>query len=343
MKRLAPGRFRLAFRLRTIIVAITALCLLLGSIARRWAVINAEFDAATTLQAPKWSDWHEPRRGPPRSAAGWVVSYPNPEMTDGMHNLSLALNQPVSAAEVLAFWRSPPKIHVRVERQRVTDQDVKLCNSFRNLSSLALTNVGLTDRQLALLSETSQLATLILPLNPLHDASAERISKLPSLKYLDLSQTEVTDIGVCHLARLRRLESLLLNNTSVEFFESNASAVSDRGVRCLAGCHTLQHVELNHTRITGQAMADLAKLPALLHLSLRGTDITDEGVRHLLRAKPCPPIAYLCLSDTNVTDEVIPLLKQLPGLVTIELDGTRVDPDRAAELGKFLMQRAFPP
>ena len=109
---------------------------------------------------------------------------------------------------------------------------------------------------------------------------------MSNLTLLDLSGTRVTGPGLEHLQELIRLERLDLSSTPL----------SDAGLKHLAGPGPFWSLDL----------ADTA--------------VGDAGLEHLARHK----LAFLNLARTHVTDAGLKYLEKIPGIMGVNLEGTRV-------------------
>lgn len=305
------------FRLRSVFVALVILCGALACVAQHWRAVRAEVVAASRLRTATYKHWRELPADTVVSGRAWLVTnYGSPIRQPNF------LSGPVTLSEALTIWRSPVSVHLESVFHQVTDDEIELCNAFRRLAMLRISYANLSDKRFARLTATQYLERLELDVNPLHDESAIRIGRMTSLKFLTLSSTDVTDAGVCHFVNLRHLEHLNL---------SDNAAVTDHGICCLSSCKSLRWIYLNGTSITDDALLCLSAIPCLSHLSVDGTKVTDKGIRHLANSPSRETIEYLGLSDTKVTDDVLPILAQFPRLGGAILKGTAVDPDKAEE------------
>jgi hypothetical protein len=94
---------------------------------------------------------------------------------------------------------------------------------------------------------------------------------------------------------------------------SGSKAVTDEGVRALAGLPGLRHLDLGGTAVTDRALDVLGTIPALESISLWGTRITDGGMRAL---GACDALRSVNLSGTGVGDAAVRALAGKPHLHT---------------------------
>jgi len=109
------------------------------------------------------------------------------------------------------------------------------------------------------------------------------------------------------LADIRRIEHL------VRLDLSGSKAVTDEGVRALAGLTALRHLDLGGTAITDRALHVLQTLPALESLALWGTRVTDAGINAL---SACEALRSVNLGGTRVGDAAVRALAGKPHLHT---------------------------
>lgn len=109
------------------------------------------------------------------------------------------------------------------------------------------------------------------------------------------------------LTDVRRVEHL------VRLDASGSKAVTDEGVRALAGLSGLRHLDLGGTAITDRALDVVRSLPALESLSLWGTHVTDAGMDAL---RACDSLRTVNLGGTRVGDAAVRALAGKPHLHT---------------------------
>lgn len=97
------------------------------------------------------------------------------------------------------------------------------------------------------------------------------LSRLHSLENLYFGSTAVSDVGLRMLAGFENLKTLYLYNTRV----------TDEGLKRLATCHSLETLLLYKTQITDAGVKKLARLPKLQTLGLISTAVTDVSLAKL--------------------------------------------------------------
>ena len=187
----------------------------------------------------------------------------------------------------------------------VTDAGLRLKElaPFKNLQSLLLRCVNVTDAGLKELAPLQDLQALSLEGTPVTDAGLKELAALKSLQTLNLTATgpaatDVTDAGLKELANFKSLQALDLGGTKV----------TDAGMKELAGLQRLHTLGLWRTKVTDAGLKEFAGLKNLQRLDLTETHITDAGLRELAGLQN---LRLLALGYTQVTDVG---LKELAGL-----------------------------
>jgi hypothetical protein len=109
------------------------------------------------------------------------------------------------------------------------------------------------------------------------------------------------------LSDLRRVEHI------VRLDLSGSKAVTDAGIRVLAGLPRLRHLGLGGTAITDRALDVLRTLPSLETVSLWGTAVTDAGMDAL---RTCDALRCVDLGGTRTGDAAVLALAGKPHLHT---------------------------
>lgn len=120
------------------------------------------------------------------------------------------------------------------------------------------------------------------------------------------------------------------------------TAITDDGLRHLAGAHNLHHLVLGNQRpirqrsspfsqspITDAGLIHLKRIPNLSQLSLNSMPITDAGLGTL---KQLPRLTVLYLTETEVTGPGLSVLKSMPKLQAVTLEGGAIDDQSLSHL-----------
>lgn len=123
---------------------------------------------------------------------------------------------------------------------------------------------------------------------------------LPQLERIVLIDTAVTDEGLRRLAGLKHLRELSVID----------APVTDEGLRHLRELTNLRRLRLDHTQVTDAGLPHLATLSQLERLDLVGTQITDDGLAPLAGLAN---LSQLYVNRTAVTEAgVMRLQASLP-------------------------------
>ena len=133
----------------------------------------------------------------------------------------------------------------------------------------------------------------------------------------------VDDTDLAGILAPRTMQRLLLGRT----------AVTDEGVRNLAGAVQLRDLNLDGTSITDETLRVIGNLHQLEELDLSSTHVTDQGLEELQRLKR---LRVLWLSNTKISDEGLIHLANLKSLEQLHTDRTRVTPQGLKSLGRSL-------
>jgi hypothetical protein len=131
------------------------------------------------------------------------------------------------------------------------------------------------------------------------DAMLREVSRVDGLAALHLGGSQaLTDDGLRHLAGMATLRHLVLDGT----------AITDRGLAALGSLTALETLSLAGTRVTDEGMTALTRHAALRDLNLMGTRTGDGAIRALVGH----PGLRVFRSGAAVTDGGLALLHELP-------------------------------
>lgn len=132
----------------------------------------------------------------------------------------------------------------------VSNEAIDLTRTFPETLRLTLRDSDITDDQLGMLTSLRQLESLHLNDTPITDAGVAHLVNFKKLKWLELNNTGITDAATVHLAQLPNLEVLRLRGT----------LVSDQGVMRLTALKNLREVMLypppGHSNLISCQMRD---------------------------------------------------------------------------------------
>jgi len=177
------------FSLRTLLVAMTAICLGPGGIVA--------YEQGKARQKQRTVEAIE-------AAGGYVFYDEDAPARSGVMRLVLG-NDRFGNVNGVDFnpWKK--------ENRQITDADLRHLKSFPRLNHLVLKNCKqITDAGLGELSGLPNLQYLYLNDTPITDAGLAHIAGLKSLEELSLTNTQVTGAGLVQLAGLTKLQFLYL-------------------------------------------------------------------------------------------------------------------------------------
>jgi hypothetical protein len=145
------------------------------------------------------------------------------------------------------------------------------------------------------------------------DDQMKYLAKMTSLRVLDLRGTSVTAVGLAQLKcqpTLQELDvwacrdiddaamNLISDFKSLRALRIGLSKVTDKGLAKIEGLQSLEELDLQECPITDAGLAHVGKLRALRRLSLYETEVSDEGLALL---EPIGELDEINLNDTKVT------------------------------------------
>jgi Leucine-rich repeat (LRR) protein len=215
---------------------------------------------------------------------------------------------------------SYPIIENTIEiNDKITDEDIQAISQLKNLRTLGLINVGLTDisflelnknleeifldnndiTDISLFGEFSLLNILTISYNPVKDINP--LSKLTSLEYLDVSFTDIDSIS----GLPENLISLFIQKVNIKSFNEIGKLkkmrilnICDNRIDDISFLENLS--ELEHLYATNNAITDINPLKnkdlKIIHIT--GNEIQDYSVIAELNL---PTEIRMDLSDEDVT------------------------------------------
>lgn len=189
----------------------------------------------------------------------------------------------------------------------INDEGLSHISSLTNLQDLTLFRCLVTDAGMPALGKLSNLRRLNLRGTKVADDGMEHLKGLEKLTRLDLSEsmvgngglehlkslavedlnlwgTRVGDAGMKHVAEMAGLKRLNLDDVGVP---AENVALTDEGVKLLAGLDNLEWMHLGKTQVSDEGLDALLSLQRLNSLVLHSCpNVTDEGVARLQKARP---------------------------------------------------------
>lgn len=206
----------------------------------------------------------------------------------------------------------------------LSETDMEEIASLRSLTTLSLTNCGVSD--LHFLSGLRSLRTLYLPDNRINDLTA--LSGLTELKTLYLDRNPLTDLSP--LAALPNLRTLSLQGVTIPdyvledlraampecriFSDSVVESARPISIGGLAFTEDVETLDLSARGIT-----DITKLSYCLQL--RELNLSNNPLGSLSTLSGLPKLTELNLSNTGLTDDSLDFLQTLRKLTYLDLRG----------------------
>lgn len=170
------------------------------------------------------------------------------------------------------------------------DEGPKLARALGRISRLSLAETSVTDQGLA------------------------PLAGMTTIKNLDLSSTRIKGPGLAHLHGL-----------DLQVLSLNGNAIDDDGFAYLPHFAALKSLDIGKTRASTGFLSRLNSFTHIEDLDLEGLPITDEMIRQLVPLR----LWRLNLQNTPITDAALSHLETMPGLMDLNLCGTKVTLARA--------------
>ena len=137
------------------------------------------------------------------------------------------------------------------------------------------------------------------------------LASMPVARNLSLGRTAVTDAGMRHLAGPTQLEWVDLAHTQV----------GDSGLANLKASEDLNHLIAAHTKITDTALKTIRSFRNLEILDLMGTSISDAGLADLASLTK---FKELWLGGTRISDTGVQTVGSFRNLESLDLTATNI-------------------
>jgi Leucine Rich Repeat (LRR) protein len=158
---------------------------------------------------------------------------------------------------------------------------------FADVVYVDLSATAVSDQDLARLRGLPRLRFLSLANTRVTDAGLQSLAELTRLERLDLSGTQASDACLPDLGKLTNLIDLRLGSTMSTLGRlDQATHVTDAGLRRLCTLKRLRLLDLSGTQIGDGGIVHLHALRALKYVDLRDTRTTATGRLALQRTNP---------------------------------------------------------
>jgi len=319
--RTKPRRRWLRFSLRTLLAALTILCIWLGwqvTAARRQheaivAILAAngevEFDDKKVLTGHT----QYARVNPDDREVGplWLREIFGDDFFRTVVEVRLVADmaQLEKLPSIRKLSLGGQKVTSGGEPRAIRDSDLAFLKNLGSLEELNLDYEEVEGSALANLPKPQRLKQLSLRNDPINDAGMESIGAMRNLEYLDLTGSRITDAGFENLRKLSKLKTLRIV----------ATKISDAGFKYVAS-NDIEMLEAYQTQLGDDALARIGEMRHLKHLSVDQSRITDAGLRRL---RSLAHLVGLRMTDTNVSDEGFKYI-DLSRMESLDLSHTHV-------------------
>jgi hypothetical protein len=308
LRRLKPSRRWAQFSLRTMLLAVTLICVLLGLLAQPLVEARKE---RTVIEALR-------RLGADVSSR--TVDTPG-----------RGLLQPV-----LGSWPYLRATRVGLKGLPVGDEDLRHLENLRHVERLDLRGTGLTDAGLEHLRGMTKIESLDLSRTAVSDAGLAHLANLTGIVVLRLRDTQASDAGLAHLRRMTRLESLDVFRTQVTYDGlerldqelPSGKFAEERAIdeiRALGGqFETLPEMLEDEER--------LSRYRSARYMYLDGSTMSGDAMPHVHHLRSLRE-AYL--RDLRLGERRLEPLADLPALESLEIWLTEIDVTDLMHLGQM--------
>ena len=291
-----PDRRRwFRFGLRTLMLALTVLCVWLGfkvNAARRQreavqAILQAGGEVAydyQTVPVPSVPDSFNINRNATLSAPTWLRSlfgddfFCNVILVNFNNGLSpdFDLDRLASLPSIrrLNIRSSPANTGATPPRRSIRDADLAALAKLSQLRELLLVRQEIEGPGLQSLVGLKHLKQLHLARTLINDAGLEQVGKLTTLENVVLTPDRITDAGWHYLSTIPRLNFDLMGLPNIQ--------ISDSRLEALSRLDNLDVLSIHNAHFTDEtSLKRLQNLRNLGGLNFLDCDITDVGVRSL--------------------------------------------------------------
>ena len=223
----SPGRRRLRFSLRFLLLAVVAVAVPLGWKVNRVRNQRLVVEEIERLGGNAYYDY-DPRA----FAQGGPTQLPGP---DWLRNL-------------LGIDFLADVVQVSVDGAQVTNDTLRHLSSLPHLQVLGVKSDRITDDGVALIARSNELMSLSLRSASVTKTSIDHLKKLPTLVFLRCSGSQVDDSWLRHISELGSLESRSLNDAQI----------TDEGLAALMSLPKLEGLFFENAPISGCRLGTIA-------------------------------------------------------------------------------------
>ncbi len=291
-QRLGFRRFT-QFRLRTLFVIVTGVCIVAMYLSACWR----EKDAVIATRA-KFGDLSVRFDWQPE--CNDYLGDRVPMISDREAEESAHASGPAWLRTLLGDYPFQHVDRVTIAGREVDDASVHRLEAFKRLRVLRIPYAKLSDDAMRTIGGLRAILLLDLHMSTASTSGFDELASLDNLRILTLGQCRVTDADVKFLRRLKKLEALdllasritdnaiqsLVVCSNLESLCLDETLLTDKGVAQLSLLKKLRTLWLRHTHVSDDVVTTLAELPMLESVDIRNTHVTEAGVGRLRRVKP---------------------------------------------------------
>ncbi|MGI8978032.1 MAG: leucine-rich repeat domain-containing protein [Pirellulaceae bacterium] len=264
-------RFALRFSLRSLLIAITLLCIGLS-----WWMYRARRQSAAVKgirDSGGWVYYDYQRYDAKKSKSDFAADSPIPKML--IDGLGVDFFHNVDVVSMVYAYEDGGK--TRRDNPNASANISPLLSGFPYLRYLAVKEHQLDDAGFAELAKLKGLEEFFFwDADQITDKGVTQLRNMPRLRTVHLSGTHLSDLGLATLAGLPCIDTLSLQQNEV----------SDEGVKALRDNPTIEVLWLGSTgnhrsQISDASIPVFASMPKLRVLELQRTQVTVKGLRPL--------------------------------------------------------------
>ncbi len=242
---------------------------------------------------------------PDRRAAEWVLSIGG--------QVAVFANDKKVAAKRLENLPTEPFFVYTIslyEKEKVTDDGLRLLKDLKQLSELHLRSTPVTNAGMQHLAKLTNLTTLNISQTSVGDDGLKHLTNLRNLTYLSLHSTKSGDKGLEHIKNLIKINTL-----------KGGRLTTDDGLKHLGQMKQLSSLSLLDSHVTGSGLIHLPDSEKLVSLYLPGSLVTDSSLQNVGKFKN---LKILDLHGTKITDVGLKHLESFKRLELLDLKETKV-------------------
>lgn len=292
---------RCRFSLRTLLVVVTGISLALGFLGE--------------------SAWRQRRLIDTVEALGGTVGYATLFDSDPKYNRSPKSLVPQWVSSVISHEYYARVADVRLGRSiqlmdtGVIDELASRLAAVPALHHLSLSGFELSDDEYVVIVASARPKDLILYNVEVNDDAAAALASVVSLTDLGMNDVLITSESLVGFKRLPNLEHFWLASRHGGFHREESPewdnwAIGDEVAATFLEFPRLRRLSLNWNQMTDVGVEQLTRLD-LKSFEIASPNVTNAAMASIVR---CKNLEWLCVSGTQIDDDALPRLQELPRL-----------------------------